>query len=329
MNQATHITNNGGLSLSMAIWLATDGYNPGVLQDPAKEMISATTLLKPTRAFLLAQQVPLAEATVDVTDLISARLGHAIHGSIEDAWRNNYASAMRKLGYPQKVIDMIRINPETVEPDTIPVYLEQRYYREIDGVTISGQFDQIVNGELEDTKTTSVWSYLGTSKDEDYVIQGSVYRWINPEKVTSDIFKIQHVFTDWQRMMLKQNPKYPPHRVIESKYTLMSLSETERWISSKLKEIRENIGISQDRMVRCTKKELWMSDPQYKYYADPEKAKSGGRSTKNFDNLQDAHNHRDKTGKGVVITVPAEVKACGYCPAFPICEQRKEYIPDV
>jgi len=323
------ITNKGNISISMAVWLATDTYSAGTLQDPTKEMISATTLLKPTRQFILSQQVPVQESTVDVTDLISNRLGHAIHSSIEESWRNNYAESMKKLGYPQKLIDAVRINPEVDdEPDTIPVYLEQRYYREIDGVVISGQFDQIINGEIEDVKSTSVWSYLGTNKDDDYIRQLSIYRWINPDKVTSDIGRIQHVFTDWQRMMLKQNPNYPAHRVIENKFNLMSLSDTENWIRSKLNEIRYNINLTQERMVRCTKEELWMSDPQYKYYADPVKAKEGGRSTKNFDNLQSAHSHRDKAGKGVIITVPAEVKACGYCPAFPICEQRKEYIPD-
>lgn len=328
MPSSDRITNTGGLSLAMAVWLATDPYTGTTADAPQGEMISATTLMKPTRQFVLSQRVPPSESQIDVLDLISARLGHAIHESVESAWLDHYDEAMTKLGYPRKLIDSIRINPEVEEEGTIPVYLEQRFYREIDGVIISGQFDQIINGELNDTKSTSVWSYMGTNKDEDYIIQGSIYRWINPTKVTSDVFKIQHVFTDWQRMMVRQNPNYPPHRVVENTFTLMSIPETERWIKSKLNEIRANINLDQSQMIRCTDKQLWKSEPTYKYYADPAKAKEGGRSTKNFDSRQEAENHRAGQGKGVVITVPGEVKACGYCPAFPICDQRKEYIAD-
>lgn len=326
MPSSNHITNNGGLSLAMAVWLATDPYT-GITDDaPEGEMISVTTLMKPTRQFVLSQRVPPSESQLDVLDLISARLGHAIHSSVEEAWMHHYTSAMKKLGYPQRVIDSIRINPAVEEPDTIPVYLEQRSYREIDGVILSGQLDQIIHGELNDTKTTSVWSYIGTNKDEDYIIQLSCYRWLNPDKVTSDIGRIQHVFTDWQRMMSKQNPKYPPHRVVENSFQLMSLRETESWIRSKLKEIRANVNLDQNHIVRCTPKELWISDPQYKYYADA--SKTSGRSTKNFDDKAQALTHCATAGKGTVITVPGEPKACGYCAAFPICDQRKEMIPD-
>ncbi len=321
------ITNNGGLSLAMAVWLATDPYTGTTDDAPEGEMISVTTLMKPTRQFVLSQRMPVTKSQVDVLDFISARLGHAIHSSVEEAWLNHYASAMHKLGYPKKVIEMVRINPTVEEPDTIPVYLEQRSYREIDGVILSGQLDQIIQGELNDTKTTSVWSYMRTNKDEDYIIQLSCYRWLNPDKVTSDIGRIQHVFTDWQRMMVKQNPKYPPHRVMENSFTLMSLAETERWIRSKLKEIRANVNLDQVHLIRCNSKELWVSDPQYKYYADA--SKTSGRSTKNFDDKAQALAHCSNAGKGTVITVPGEAKACGYCFASPICEQRKEMFPDV
>lgn len=326
MSKPNRITNTGGLSLAMAVWLATDPYTGTTDDAPEGETISVTTLMKPVRQFVLGLRVPPSEAQMDVLDLISARLGHAIHSSVEDAWLNHYETAMTKLGYPKKVIQAIRINPVTVEPDTIPVYLEQRYYRKIDGVIITGAFDQIIDGELNDTKSTSVWSYMGNRKDDDYIIQLSVYRWINPDKVTSDIGRIQHVFTDWQRSMSKQNPKYPAHRVIENSFNLLSIAETENWILSRLKEIRKNVNLDQNLMVRCTPDELWMADPQYKYYADP--SKTSGRSTKNFDNKGEALSHCATAGKGVVVTVPGEAKACGYCAASPICDQRKEMFPD-
>jgi len=318
------LTNVTGISMAMAVWLARNEYNSGADIAPKGELISATTLLKSTRSFILGNRVPQEESTVDVLDLVPSKLGHAIHASVEDAWRN-YHQAMKDLGYPQRVIDAIRINPETVEDGEIPVYLEQRYFKEIDGVIVSGQLDQLIDGQLNDTKTTSVYAYINGSKVEDYRLQMSIYRWLAPERVTSDIAMIQHMFTDWQRSMARQNPNYPQSRLVEFPVELMSLSETELWIKNKLAEIRANVNLPEPDIIRCTDKELWRSEPKYKYYADVEKAKAGGRSIKNFDNPQDAATHQAKAGKGVVITVPGQVKACGYCPAFPICTQKDDY----
>lgn len=319
-----NLTNVTGISMAMAVWLARNEYDSGADIAPKGELISATTLLKSTRSFILGNRVPQEESTVDVLDLVPSKLGHAIHASVEDAWKN-YHQAMKDLGYPQRVIDAIRINPETVEDGEIPVYLEQRYFKEIDGVIVSGQLDQLIDGQLNDTKTTSVYAYINGSKVEDYRLQMSIYRWLAPERVTSDIAMIQHMFTDWQRSMARQNPNYPQSRLVEFPVELMSLSETELWIKNKLAEIRANVNLPEPDIIRCTDKELWRSEPKYKYYADVEKAKAGGRSTKNFDNPQDAATHQAKAGKGVVITVPGQVKACGYCPAFPICTQKDDY----
>ena len=329
------LTNLKQLGLSMAVWLAHDEYSSGADEHPDKNVISATALLKPTRRLVLESRLTPEEQTVDVADLIPSRFGHAIHDSVEHAWVKGYRKAMKRLGYPQKVIDRVCINPEddTVDwDDIIPVYLEQRFFRPItvDGneIIISGKFDQIINGELNDTKSTSVYAYINRSKEEDYRIQGSIYRWINPTKVTSDLMRIQHVFTDWQRAQAKANNDYPQSRVVEFTVELMSLQETEAWIASKLREIILNQERSEEDLVRCTPKELWMSDPVWKFYSDPKKATEGGRSTKNFSNYPAAAAHRNKVGKGVIIEVPSKPKACGYCPAFPICTQKDEYEHD-
>lgn len=319
------IKNDTGISLAMSVWLAYDEYDNGADIAPEGELISATTLLKPTRQFILGNQMPESMTTPDITDRIASRLGQAIHASVEDAWKSHYADAMTRLGMPQKMISKIRINPVNAVAGTIPVYLEQRFFRSIEGVVISGQFDQIINGEINDVKTTSVYGYMNGTNTENYRNQLSIYRWINPEKVTSDIGRIQHVFTDWQKMMTSQNPHYPKHRVTETQIELMSLVETERFIKSKLAEIRSNISLDQDQMIRCTDKELWKSEPQYKYYTKQETADKGGRASKNFTSKQDALIHLTNAGKGVIVDKPGEVKACKYCPAFEVCTQKDEY----
>lgn len=325
------ITNTKGISLSMAVWLLHDEYVDGADEHPGKDVISATSLLKPTRQLVLTPRLPPSERQQDVSDFIASRFGHAVHDSVEHAWKNGYKKAMAKLGYPQKMIDKVRINPvdTELEDGIIPVYLEQRYFRSImvDGheIIISGKFDQIINGQLNDTKTTSVYAYINRSKEEDYRIQMSIYRWINPEKVTDDFGLIQHVFTDWQRSQARMNPDYPQDKLVEFKVQLLSLQDTENWIRTKIREIIANQSLDEPSIIRCTDKELWKSDPVYKYYSDPNKAAQGGRATKNFPNYPAAAMHCNKMGKGVVVTVPGEVKACGYCPAAPICSQRLEY----
>jgi hypothetical protein len=327
-----HLTNNHGLSLAMAVWLAHDEYTNGAEEfEDDDDVMSATSLIKPTRQIVLGSRVPLKEQIVDVMDLFGVRHGHALHNDIENAWTDGHAVAMKRIGYPQKVIDKVRINPadEDLSDEIIPVYLEQRRFRKIkvDGyeIIISGKFDQIIDGELNDTKKTSTYTHTSGNKTDDYRIQGSIYRWLNMEQVTSDTMKIQHIFTDWKRGDSQRITGYPPTPVHEFSVDLWTESETETWIKDKIREVIANQNLDDKDMVRCSDKDLWRSDPKYKYYADPAKASLGGRSTKNFDSYPAAALHASKEGKGVVLTIPGQVKACGYCKAKPICLQTLEY----
>lgn len=332
----SQITNEAGFGLSMAVWLAFEDYDNGASAYPDDNLISATALLKPTRRIVLEPRVPAQDAIPDVKDRIALRFGHAIHDSIEAAWKKGYWPAMKALGYPDRVIEKVQINPSDTLlkqfPDVIPVFLEQRFYRpvEVDGlrVVISGKVDQIINGELNDTKTTSVYTYINRSKQEDYILQGSIYRWLAPDKITSDVMRIQHIFTDWQRTLATHSENYPADRVHEFVVELMEPAEIEAWIKAKIREIVNNQGRDEADVVRCNDKELWMSQPTFKYYSDPAKASAGGKSSRNFDNYFAAQQHLNSKKKGAIVTVPSEPKACGYCPASPICSQRKEFFPD-
>lgn len=319
------LTNNTGVSLPFAVWLAADDYD---FSANGQRAISATSLLKPARQILLRERLTPENSEVpDVADRIAARLGHAIHDSMEKAWVANYAVSLRQLGYPNSVIKRVKINPETVAEGDIPVYLEQRGTREVMGYKISGKFDLVMDGELNDTKTTSVWTHIKGGKDEDYRLQGSIYRWIHQDKITSDHISINFVFTDWQRSMAKSNPDYPQQRVLTHRVSLMSVEDTEEWITNKLRFLENSADKPEADLPRCTDKDLWRSDPVFKYYSNP--ANTTGRATKNNETMQEALEYKaSKGGKGVIIEVPGKVKACGYCPAFTICTQKDEYEHD-
>lgn len=318
----TRLSNNSNIPLPLAVWLATDEYDfvGGV------NKISATSLLKPVRRHILTGRVPLVERENDVADFIASKMGTALHDSIEKSWKFNYQKALAALGYPQSTIDLVRIDPVEPEEGTIPIYLEKRSEREVNGFTISGKFDMVVEGELYDTKSTSVYSYIFGNKIDDWVWQGSFYKFLNPTIVTGDHIHIQNIFTDWSRSASKQQSNYPPSRLMNNSYELKSMEETEQFIIDKTNLIRKFKDAPDADIPFCTDEELWRSPPKYKYFSDPEK--TSGRSTKNFDNPGEAHAYRSEKGKGVVITELGKVKACSYCPAFKVCEQRKLYDHD-
>lgn len=326
------ITNTFGVDLPLAVWLLQDGYNSGADVAPEGELISVTTLMKPTKQLILKRQVDQNQETFDISDMVARRMGHSIHDSIERAWtKGNWQQAMRTLHYPQKIIDSIRINPkpgELIKPDDIVIYLEKRGFKQFDGLVITGQMDFLIGESYRDFKSTSTFAWTSTNKDADYILQGSLYRWVMPDLIKNDTMRIQFIFTDWLKYRAKVDPNYPQAKVAFREYPLLSLEETEQWVVDKIADIKANVGLCQDEMVPCTDLELWRSDDTYKYYATEKTAKAGGRCTKRFDSATDAELHRQEKGKGVVVKQNGEVKACPYCPAFSVCEQRKNYFAD-
>lgn len=318
MPQYTNLTN---VPLSVAVFLATDHYD----HDPTA--ISATALLKPIRQVVLAPRVPEAQAPTDITQLVKSRLGTAIHDGIEKAWVGHYERAMRALGYPQEIINRVVINPDpdNLPEDAIPVYMEQRAYREIDGRRVSGKYDFVAEGRIEDFKSTSTFTWTKGKKDKDYQLQGSIYRWLNPKIVTEAHMAIQFFFMDWMAGRAAE-PNYPSRQVEQKLIPLLPLDETEEFIRDRLRLFDRYKNADQSDIPLCTDDELWRSEPQFKYYKNPEKLT---RSTKNFDNAAEAYQRKATDGNvGVVVEIPGQVKACNYCAAFPVCTQKDQLIAD-
>ena len=317
-------SNNTGVPLSLAVWLATDTYE--YPPDDGKKYISATGLLKSVRQTILSKRVPVgAERVDDVSSRIASRFGTAVHDSIEMSWVNHRDRSLASLGYPPAVIKKIRVNPEDPnEPGIIPVYMEQRFHKEVGDWVVSGQFDFVGDGRLEDFKSTGTFTWVNGTKDQDYIDQGSIYRWGRSDIITQDVMAIQFIFKDWQAFKAK-DPKYPSGMLMEKTYQLKSIEETDRWIKNKLFQLDMHENTPEPQLPQCTDKELWRDKPKWKYYKDP--SKLGGRSTRNFDTPQEANLKYIQDGSiGVVLEVRSEPKACKYCPAAGICSQAQEYI---
>jgi len=305
-------TNNNNISLSLAVWLLNDTYDYN--SDP--NVISVTTLLKPLRAIVLGRTIPSTN-TIDIADLIASRMGTAIHEAIEQAWKKPQG-ALKSLGYPDKIIDKLVINP-TLEKDILPIYMEKRSKKQVGPFTLSGKFDFIIDGQLEDFKSTSTWAWVFQSNVSDYKLQGSMYRYLNQDIVDDDHIKINYIFTDWSATKAKQDKEYPQSKIMSKQYPLMSVPETENWIRARFKAIEAMQKDPQVSLPQCTKEELWQSDSVWKYYKNP---KNKARSTKNFTNPAPAYVRLADDGSvGEVIEVPGEAKRCHYCNARPVCTQ--------
>lgn len=312
--------NASSVPLSVAVFLATDNY------DHDEHAISATSLIRPLRQIILSSRVSTEDSAVDLIQLVPSRMGSAIHDAIERSWKENHQEALSALGYPKRVIEKIRINPEPSEltDGVIPIYLEQRIKKQVGKFLISGKYDFIGDGRVEDFKSTSVYTAINNTNDEKYILQGSIYRWLNPEIITKDEMAIQFIFTDWSKAKAMSDPKYPQQRIQQRILPLKSVQETDAFIRRKLDLIEKYWDAPEDEIPECSDEDLWRSEPVWKYYKNPSKMT---RSTKNFDNKQDAYLRlAEDGGTGIVVEQPGQVTACRYCQAFTLCSQKDDLV---
>lgn len=331
------ITNKTGVSLAMAVWAVNDDYD----YQKADNYISATGLMKPIRQIVLPRRIPVDERQLpDVLDLLSRAMGHSIHDSVEKAWVQNYKKNLKRLGTPEHVINRVLVNKTDEEiaewrasangAEPILVFVEQRALKTVKTTrrswTVGGKFDMVTDGIVQDTKTTTAYTWVYGGRDDEHALQGSLYRWLNPEKITEDFIRINYLFTDWQKFQAKSNPKYPQSRLEHKDIPLLDITDTEQWVINKLEQVERYLSAPEDQIPLCTDEELWMSDPVFKYYAKPETAMAGGRATKNCDSMAEAREYMaSKGGKGTIITVKGEPKRCDYCEAFDACRQKDAF----
>lgn len=310
--------NQTNIPLPFAVFLATDDY----IHHP--NTISTTSLIKPIKQLILAKRVPTEDAIIDIASLVSARMGTAIHTALDKAW-DNPTQALQALGYSERFIERIKINPDpkTLSKSDIPIYKEQRAFKDYMGYTISGQYDFVIEDTVMDLKSTSVYSYLNQSNTQKYKLQGSIYRWLNPDIIKKDYMVIQFVFTDWSKVNSLRNAEYPKSKHPIQKIPLLSLQETEQYIKDKLKQINQYKDSDESEIPPCSDEDLWRKPTVYKYFKNP----NSTRATKNFDSMAEALQRYHADGAvGTIQTVKGYISACKYCPAFPVCKQKDDYI---
>ena len=310
--------------LALAVWLADDTYDHNA--DPWT--ISATTLLKPLKQIILSTRIPGGIGLVPIRDMLKSSIGSAIHDAIERSWGSQkLPEILGYLGFPPGIQKRVKFNPkpEELTEEIIPIYMEQRLSKKVGKWTVTGKFDFVGDGMVQDFKTTSTFTYVNQTNGTKYTQQGSIYRWLDPEKINKDVLQIHYIFTDWKQSRAGQgDPNYPPHPSHTQTFPLMTYQETDHYIKTKLALIEKYWDADEEDIPECTDEDLWRSKSVFKYYKNPS---STGRSTKNFDNQHDAYMRLAEDGHvGKVVEMPGQVMACKYCSAFPLCSQKDRLV---
>jgi hypothetical protein len=312
-------SNVSDVPLAIGVFLATDTYD----HDDRPNVISATTLMKPLRQIILPKRIPKGMALPKLADMMRTAVGRAVHDAIERAWRYNHVQAMLDMGYPQHIIDRVKINPTESELDsnTIPVYIEQRAERKVGKWIVTGKYDIVCDGRVQDYKTATTWSYMNQVNKVKQSQQGSIYKWLNEDIVYDDEIDIHHIFLDWS--VAKTNDQnYPQRMFIDQTISLMSVAETDLFVKRKLALINKYWDAKEKDIPECSDDELWRTDPVFKYFGDAKNIKS----SKVFDDRNDAYTYLANKNKGEIREVPGKVTACKYCDAFQACTQKDRLV---
>jgi len=157
-------------------------------------------------------------------------------------------------------------------------------------------------------------------------MQGSIYKWLNPELITQNLMNIVFIFTDWSAAQAMYKKEYPKKRIIKQRLPLLSISETEKFINKTLESYSRLLTAPQEQLPECTSNQLWRKPPIWKYYKNPDKT---SRATANFNNSYDASMRLTNDGNvGIVKEIQSKPTRCLYCPVFEICNQGQSYVAD-
>jgi hypothetical protein len=313
------------LSLSFKLWLASDSdydFQPGW------NTISATSLQRPVRELVLVRQheTEEAESQLNFERVIPSALGHLIHkGILQEPWQKDWKGAFRRLGFSDKFINRIILNPkpEDLTEDSVPVYVERRAEKELGNWVISGQADLIIDGQLYDLKTTNKISIFQAGLNtNNYILQGSIYRWIMSDIIKEDSVQIDYLFLDWDALRAHREADYPKSKALSKKYPLMSLYETEQYIRRKINLLDKYLESPQGELPRCTSEETWAEPTTYAYYGNA----NNTRASKVFDSLPEAYSYlSQQKNKGIVRERPGKAKRCvRFCSAYSVCQQAEQ-----
>lgn len=207
------ITNRLGLPAAIVSAVVNDPYTKG------DSDISVTQLIAPPYQRQL--RMSGVAATEDVLDRIWSLIGQVGHAIVERAYPQAYTDEAKNLSAAEAY-------------ERFGVVAEKRLYMPMNGWTVSGQFDVIENGCLQDYKFTSTWSVVGDIKPE-WIAQLNLLRLLSIHNgIKVDSLRIIAILRDWSKGKAK-SAGYPRHQVAVVEIPIWSIEQTEAYMLERVK----------------------------------------------------------------------------------------------
>ena len=288
------LTNKSNLPNVIKRAVANDPY------DSSGSDISTTRLITPPRIRVLEAR-HWENLTEDVADKIFALLGSSVHHVIERA-----------------------VTDEDIA--------ELRLFHEVNGWTLSGQFDLLTSkGELIDFKVTSAWSALDALKNGkaeweqqlnvlDYLSRHTDHSLKNYLGKTLKVksLSIMAILRDWSKMKTMTSKDYPKKQVVMIPVRQWSEEEQDNFVLARIKAHQEaEVG----ELPVCSAKERWRKDDKYAIMKDGRKTALRLLDTKD-QVKQYLKDNKLVEGKGctVVLRAGEDIRCQSYCRVNSFCD---------
>ena len=249
-----------------------------------KADISATGLLKPPRIAHLTYQHD-DEITVDVSKQVWSLFGRAVHHILELGTLDGYI-------------------------------LEQRYFAESCGWTVSGQIDvQRLDPQgitIMDWKTRKAYAVMnGRASD---VEQLNIYAWL-ARKNGRDVSQLQivNIIRDHSSFEAERNPDYPQREVTVTDIDLWTFAEQEQFVREKI----ESHQLASISLPDCTDEDRWKKPDKWAVLKE-----GGKRAVKLLDTQEDAQTFVENNEGYITEHRRGEPIRCQrFCDVADFCDQ--------
>jgi len=223
--------------------LSTDFYDRKETQD---DVLSVTELEKSIKELVLSRKFK-EEIKTDPPNLdanLESLMGSGIHAILEEMDKDN--------------------------PDAIT---EMRLTTEVEGITVSGKFDRIDKPiwQMQDYKSTQMWTHLFDLRGEKHIPQLSTYRYlwtIVGNRELSDVglvvrfirdFKLAVKHSGIRKYVKNQGIELPERGIVALPIPLWSMQKTGENMRMKVEAYLEGMAMADIQQVTCTDEEVWVN----------------------------------------------------------------------
>ena len=220
--------------------------------------VSCTQLISPLRALVLLRQNNGGTRSLNSRAILA--LGTAVHEGIERTMTDEEAV---EKGIRREVYMVL----------------------DVDGNTLSGTFDLLVDGQLWDIKTTSVYKFKEPPLEWEQQLNIYAYMLF---KTTGEKVKSLYIWAfakDFRQAKAMYQADYPKEAFRTIPIKMWDFQETERFIKQRIAKMRAVMS-GDAPLPECTREELWVDDKPYAVMR-----KGQGKAVKLFANKDDADAH--------------------------------------